>query len=226
MPAKQHEKILDKIKKCFALAGSSNPNEAETALRQARKLMDAHNLEIGDIQASTVGEARFNSGKRPPTWVLRLGRACAKAFDCEMITSQTYVGKELVFIGVDNAPEFSQYAYDVLSRQLVAARKDYVDTLTRCNLSTKRRRGTIFANSWVYSVHALITHFADADEKTTGAIAVYMEKKYPSLITTQLVSKKITKRDREAAWAGHCAGESATLHKSMGRNSQTALTRG
>ncbi len=223
MPSEQHEKIHDKIKKCLALAGSANPNEAETALRQARKLMDAHNLEMRDIQASEVNEARFNPGKRPSAWALYLGRACAKAFDCEMITSQSYLGKELVFMGVDNAPEFSQYAYDVLSRQLMAARKEYVNTLTRCKLSTKRRRGAIFANSWVYSVHTLIANFADANEKTVVAIAAYIEKKYPSLTTTQLVSKKITKKDREAAWAGHYAGESAKLHKPMGRDSQTAL---
>lgn len=42
-------RILDKIKKCLEMAKGkgSNPNEAEIALRQAHKLMEAYNLEMG-----------------------------------------------------------------------------------------------------------------------------------------------------------------------------------
>ena len=36
------ERALEKIKKCLALAESPNPNEAESALRQARKLMEKY----------------------------------------------------------------------------------------------------------------------------------------------------------------------------------------
>ena len=43
------EKIIDKIKKCLALAKSDNPHEAATALRQAQKLMEQHNLTEQDI---------------------------------------------------------------------------------------------------------------------------------------------------------------------------------
>ncbi|NVL41607.1 DUF2786 domain-containing protein, partial [Pseudomonas syringae pv. actinidiae] len=41
------QRIIDKVIKCFALARSAgaSPNEAETALRQGRKLMEHYNLE-------------------------------------------------------------------------------------------------------------------------------------------------------------------------------------
>lgn len=43
------DRILDKIKKCLEMAKGkgSNPNEAEIALRQAHKLMETYNLEMG-----------------------------------------------------------------------------------------------------------------------------------------------------------------------------------
>ncbi|MFH0128536.1 DUF2786 domain-containing protein, partial [Pseudomonas aeruginosa] len=51
------DRILDKIKKCLEMAKGrgSNPNEAEIALRHAHKLMEAYNLEMGDVLASMAG---------------------------------------------------------------------------------------------------------------------------------------------------------------------------
>lgn len=52
LPTSQPERspILDRIRKLFALAGSSNQNEAEAAMRMAHRLMLKHNLErpVGD----------------------------------------------------------------------------------------------------------------------------------------------------------------------------------
>ncbi|PIA66345.1 hypothetical protein CDR19_15110, partial [Ectopseudomonas toyotomiensis] len=36
------KKALDKVKKCLALANSSNPNEAAAAMRQARAMMEKY----------------------------------------------------------------------------------------------------------------------------------------------------------------------------------------
>ncbi|WP_235550497.1 DUF2786 domain-containing protein, partial [Pseudomonas aeruginosa] len=60
------DRILDKIKKCLEMAKGrgSNPNEAEIALRHAHKLMEAYNLEMGDVLASMAGEARVPAGYR------------------------------------------------------------------------------------------------------------------------------------------------------------------
>ena len=44
MTVSDHAKIMDRIKKCLALSASSNEHEAEAALRQARKLMEAHHI--------------------------------------------------------------------------------------------------------------------------------------------------------------------------------------
>lgn len=46
------ENILEKIRKCMAMASSATGNEAETALRQARKLMEMH--QVKGIGAGSV----------------------------------------------------------------------------------------------------------------------------------------------------------------------------
>ena len=54
----EHEKIIDKIKKCLALSNSDNPHEAAAGLRQAQKLMQMHGLNELDIELSDVQEMR------------------------------------------------------------------------------------------------------------------------------------------------------------------------
>ena len=43
MTTTPREKVLSKIRKCFALAKSGNPNEAGAALREAQKLKHGRN---------------------------------------------------------------------------------------------------------------------------------------------------------------------------------------
>lgn len=57
------ERALEKIKKCLALAESTNPNEAESALRQARKLMEKYQLEMSDVDSSRADEYVHQVGK-------------------------------------------------------------------------------------------------------------------------------------------------------------------
>ena len=59
------EKILDKIKKCLALASSANEHEAAAALRQAQKLMAQFGLTETDVTLADVGEVRQQAQNVP-----------------------------------------------------------------------------------------------------------------------------------------------------------------
>lgn len=61
--AEKRARALEKIKKCIALSGSSNPHEAEAAMRQARKLMEKYRLEISDVHAAGAEEYAHRLGK-------------------------------------------------------------------------------------------------------------------------------------------------------------------
>lgn len=96
------EKIIDKIKKCMALAKSSNEHEAAAALRQAQKLMQAHGISDLDMSAAEATEARAKAGatQRPAGWETYLAGHVADAFGCKlMFTSSWARGGEWAFIG-------------------------------------------------------------------------------------------------------------------------------
>lgn len=96
-------KILDKIKKCLALSASSNEHEAEAALRQARKLMEAHGITDLDVQAAEADERRAKSGAKnqPSNWETMLACKIADAFGCRVIFSGGFWSRpgEWCFIG-------------------------------------------------------------------------------------------------------------------------------
>ena len=217
-------RTLEKIKKCLAMASSSNPHEAETAWRQARKLMEAHNLEMLDVQASEVNTTSCYAGKRPPVWLLSLAQTCAKAFSCNLITRSSIHGSQVVFIGTGNASEFCEYAFTVLQTQLKFARTNYVATLSRCKLATRRRRGEIFAENWVTAVYSTVARFAQVDVETKARIDAYFEKNLPALTTYTLEPKIAKGNDRSAAHAGYRSGQNAKLHQAMWQDQRIGIS--
>lgn len=227
---------LDKIKKLLSLAKSDNPNEAESALRQARKLMDQHRLEMNDVHASEASESAMDTGTTgiPPSWMIRLAQTCSDAFGCEIIISSTLFSGDLLvlkkkysfkFIGVDIAPNLATYAYEVLLRQLSKARRDFVAKQTRCKLATKRRRGEEFANAWIDAVYQKIADFSGADEAHAQAITAFTQKNYPHMKDVAVKRRKTHGRDVEAYRHGFEAGKSAQLNRGVSGEGLTAIGR-
>lgn len=226
----EKERILEKVKKCLAMAKgkNANPNEAETALRQAHKLMEAYNLELGDVMASMACESGVAAGStgKPPAWRVRLGQICADAFSTQLII-QTSPIKDAFFtyIGCAAAPELSGYAYQVLERQLQKARRDYLATQKRCKRSTKIARGDAFAHAWIDAVRAKVDEFSGISDNVADSIQAYMLKHFPSATKTELKRKQVKARDDSASLAGYQAGKSAQLHQAVSRNPSDHLTK-
>ena len=214
MENNEHERILEKVKKCLARAKSDNPNEAEIALRMARNLMDRHQIDLQDISASQAHEELINAKtkKEPPVWKTRLAHVCAEAFGCQIIISWSWPDWCFKVIGIDSAPSLSVYAYDVLLRQLQSARKAFIETQTRCKLATKRRRGDEFANAWIDEVYRMVIDFSGSDDASAEIIEAYKAKKYPNLKTSPMKRRKTKAADADAAWAGRASGKSARLN--------------
>jgi len=81
-----NEKIVDKIRKLFALAGN-NPSEAEAdlAMTMARKLLDKHSLSMSDL-ADTSGEVDEELLNIPSTeWARMLCYSIAKLYDAQVL---------------------------------------------------------------------------------------------------------------------------------------------
>ncbi|MDT4843656.1 hypothetical protein FQZ97_775910 [compost metagenome] len=225
------DRIFAKIKKCLEMAKGkgSNPNEAEIALRQAHKLMEAYNLQMGDVLASMAGEAKVAAGSEsdPPAWRVRLAHVCAEAFGTHfIISSPWFEHASFIFIGCGAAPELAGYAYQVLERQLQKARRDYLATQKRCKRSTKVARGDAFAHGWIDAVSTKVEQFAGVEDNIAEAIQAYMAKKYPKLGQAKMKRRKLKARDEVAGNAGYQAGKSAQLHHAVGHKPTARLTVG
>lgn len=224
------QKILERVAKCFALAKDAGaaPNEAETALRQARKLMQQHDLMDTDVQAVLASEALVATGTRraPADWLHKLALACAHAFDCDPIACrERRLGWAFKFIGIGLGPEMASYAYSALHQQLIAARKAYVRSLNRCKLATKRRRGQLFAEAWIDAVSIRVNEFAqDKPLETQQVIDAYVRSYHPDLKTSDLEYLEAKGHDIRAVYQGFKVGAQAQLNRGVGqRRDQVAL---
>jgi len=216
------ERILERIAKCFALANDAgaSPNEAETALRQARKLMQQHNLLDADVPAVLANESIVATGTRkaPAHWLHQLASVCAQAFDCEHLAYfDQRLGWAFKFVGVSVGPELASYAYSALHQQLLAARKAFVQSQTRCKLATKRRRGQIFAEGWIEAVAAKVQAFAQERPYTTQqAITAYLSRTHPNLKSFELQPTQAKGNDVRSRYQGFILGKHAQLHRQVG----------
>lgn len=221
-------KILDKIKKCLALSASSNEHEAEAALRQARKLMEAHGVTDLDIQAADAAERREKAGVKgqPSSWETLLAMKVGEAFGCRVIFSNGVMGLkgEWCFIGCGTAPEVAQYAFAVLHRQAKRARDGHIKTkLKRCKMATKTSRADLFSEGWVRSVVGAIAAFA-GNERQVAAIDAYMSKRYPTLYSLKSRDRNDGRKLKDCEYddyaAGGRSGKAAQLNRGVGGGDQ------
>ena len=225
------DRALEKIKKCLEMAKgkNANANEAEIALRQAHKMMEAYNVEMGDVLASMACEVTIEAGSegQPPPWRGELAYVCAHAFGTRMIITMVradvfnYVGG-FIFVGCGAAPELTGYAYQVLERQLQKARREYLalPNNKRCKRSTKVSRGDQFATGWIRAVYHKVDEFAGVDNNIADAIQAYMDKHHPDLGTHKMKRRKQKGRDVGAGDAGYQAGKTAQLHTAVGASAK------
>jgi hypothetical protein len=228
------DKIIDKIKKCLALSASSNEHEAEAALRQARKLMEAHGITDLEMQAAQASERRQQAGAQvtPSNWETGLSSRIARAFGCTVFyypgSYAPYARRaDWVFVGCGAAPEIGGYAFEVLQRQCKRAREQHIKTkLKRCRTATKTRRADLFCEGWVVAVAGKIEAFAGSDQQS-DAIDAYLATHYPRL-------SNLTPRDRndgrnlrdheyDDLIAGKNAGRNAELNRGVGGEQQRQI---
>ncbi len=223
--ANDHDKILDKIKKCLALSSSSNEHEAAIALRQAQKLMELHGISDIDVKAAQAEEklARAGARHRPAGWENTLAQNIATAFGCQLLFHRNWDAGHWSYIGCGPAPEIAQYAFTVLLRQIKRARAEHIQTaLKRCKSITKTRRADLFCDGWVRAVGGPISALAE-NAQHTEAINAYMAVRYPDLeaLKTQNRNqgKKLSERDWSDYLAGTEQGRAVQLNHGMGHRS-------
>lgn len=210
-------KIFDKIKKCLALSKSSNQHEAQAALRQAQKLMEAHNISESALLASSVGRTytKAQAKAKPNQWEGNLAAVVAKSFGCDSLYSVTPYGGYWVFVGINPAPEIAEYTMAVLLRQIMRDRKAFMATI---HGNTKRARKTqmadIFCMGWVRSAGDAVHAMVRTKEQEDAIQAFYGDREaaQPLEVTNRLKDKKFSASDSNAYWSGKDVGANVQLH--------------
>jgi Protein of unknown function (DUF2786) len=228
------DQALSKIKKCLALAKSSNPNEAATAMRQAQKLMAEHNVTETDVSLSDVSEQAAPTQLNASTpWEAFLSQMVAESFGCKvfrrhrrMLSQSLSVVKkcDFIFVGVGAAPEVASYAYNVLSRQCARDRLERIRKQPKaCKPITKTARGDQFALGWVLAVEKMLVNFA-GNARDAKLIEQYFSTNYPNMGESKLKDRTKGRNVSHNDWAqGRAAGSQAQLNRGVGGVQQQGL---
>lgn len=165
-----NEKYLEKIKKLLALAKSTNPHEAAIAMNQAIKLMAKHNISNKDVELSQIVEkvAKHapSNAEKPPRYFSILVSIISSAFGVRAYLIWENNKRKVSFYGFRERPQLAAYTFDVLSVQLVKARKEFLSKQNgNCKKITKINRANAFCIGWVNGVYQLTEDFAITDEE-------------------------------------------------------------
>lgn len=208
--------LLAKIRKCLALAASSNENEAAAALAKAHELMDAHGVTEEQLAMADIGEAtsRASRTRRPPVWEQYLCGAVRHALG---VTVFINAAGDRVYVGRGPAPEIASYAFTALFRRLKAQRADYIATqLKRCGPTRKRQRADIFCEAWALAVYHKI-HDLMPNRPADELVGQYLVERYPGLVPVGSRGAKMKGAKVWDDWSrGRRAGEKVELHSGVG----------
>ncbi|AMV04609.1 hypothetical protein TP47_10680 [Xanthomonas citri pv. aurantifolii] len=205
---------------CLRLAGSSNPNEAAAALRQARALMVKYGLSEADAAAADIRDASAATGFRGgmvPSSLLMLANVVADGYRCEVVISivRTLAGGRTAirFFGAGADAEIAAYAFAVLRRQLQAGKAKHLTRVRK--RANKERRGEEFAFGWISAIARLFPKEALPDGRGQAISAAIAQRVGTTEKTT---GKEIGKQGRATdndRWAGYEAGRRAQLNQGL-----------
>ena len=215
----------------MALAKSSNPNEAATALRQAQAMMQQHGLSQLDVDASQVESrlADVDAGRKPPSYVVMLVNVVAKAFGVfpvyQITGGRTGYTAQVEFLGLQGRPEVAGYALEVLGRQLKRDRTAFLASLDkRLKRSTKTRRGDLYAEGWIVAMRRQVKPMDITDEESAAVDAYKVRRWEGPLDSVKPREVAIKARDVNAFGKGVEDGENVSFHQGVPAAQVAALT--
>ena len=223
------DKILAKIKKCLALAKSSNPNEAAIALKQAQALMAEYNINQSDVVFSDVSETHSNgqSTFKRAKWdhylvhIISCAFGCKALVDCEYKNHKAY--STIVFVGIGASSELAAYTYNVLKRQVLKAREHYSKTaLKRIVRKNKVARADQFCLGWVHAVKKQVQDFANPEHEEL--LKKYIEAKHSEVEEAKVIDRQVKRGDASTdRFLGVLAAQDVHLHHGVKGNSNQVL---
>ena len=207
------EQAMKKIRKCLALAGSSNPHEAAAAMRQAQRLMRKYGIDEEAVELSQVEQHGASVAARSaPGWVVMLADVAAEAFSCRIFFKRRNI-EQAIFMGVGAQPQVASYAFTILRRQLAADRQKFYRK-TRGKRANRIGRSDQFAFAWIAAVSDELLRFADKVPAIVDQ-AFAMTERELGLVTMKPKQHGNGQIDLTALAAGERAGSKVRLRQGV-----------
>lgn len=221
------ETAIEKVKKLLRLSKSSNEHEAAAAMRQAQALMRQHQIEEAEAAGAAaeidpIEEVASDArrGKAVPVDMAALAGLIADAFGTKAFAraSKPLLSgswqTEAWFVGPAPRGELSAYAFNVLYRQLCAAKRVHLRRVR--NAKNRAARGDQFGIGFVDGVRALLSAW-DVSIEDRARISAHMQAKHPTMENRDLRARAGAGGVRAYAdqHAGRNAGRSAQLHRGV-----------
>lgn len=219
------DKLIERVKKLLALATSSNPHEAAAALAKAQALMAEHNISIGKLAASELGDAKVDSKSSvgsPKDYEVHLCSAIASAFGCRLLSTKgdSWVYKatggrggwtSFTFIGTKSGVQVAEHVAIVMLRKLRQARAEFVKTT-----ASKSAAADAFCLGWAEGVRKHVAALA-IDATVAAAINDMVEERTKG---RKAKTQQSSLNDARAFHDGVRRGSEERLHRPVGASSE------
>lgn len=157
------EQLIERIRKLLALsANNPSPEEAGAALSKAQALMASHNLNEAVVSIDQcIIKTRHGQGEA--NWEGLLVYRVRSAFSCRAVRYMRRNETYYHFIGAPHQAQVAGHVYQVLLRQVTAARAGCLKTLARVRRrGQKTRRADAYAYAWVEAATARLSDMSAA----------------------------------------------------------------
>ncbi|WP_347253483.1 DUF2786 domain-containing protein [Leminorella grimontii] len=152
--------------------------------------------------------------------------AISQAFGVRCYYSFRYTGyrgipkRIVIFYGPAERPQIAAYTFDVLSRQMMAARREYIGTM-RKNIKpeTKTARADTFCESWVHGAYEVLQEFAVTQPEEALMEAYHARMTETGMKTGESRAAKKCRGADHAAVSGYASGLTAKLGHAIGGSS-------
>lgn len=243
MSKEELSKVIEKVKKLFALGKSSNENEAALAIERARSMMLKYNIEQGDLagEVEDIIEVNISLATKNNLPAISLAIAIGKAFMISPLMLKTKNGKrvtekQLKFIGAVSDIAAGTYVYSYILNLAETKSVAYYEQIRyrkdRWTPSEAKKVKSDYAYGFIQAIKIKLAAIEAErvvanpyETEVCNALVVVKDANIKKYMDEQIGDMKTTSvkgsgMSREHTGAGFAEGEKTGIHKGVSGRSE------
>lgn len=215
------KKYLAKIQKLMRLAdNTSSPQEAASAISKAQAFMREHGITDTEVTFSDISTSSSkgtpSNAVNIPRYMSILAGTIEKAFGVNCIftwrrTASLSRKRVVSFYGQDGRDIVAAYAFDVLTRQLRAARKKFM-VKEAWRYKNPIMLADKFCEGWASGAWHAVSKMVISESQTQQMEAYNARMQENGVVEAKSRKAKNCSGQERAEWAGYSEGKNARIH--------------